>query len=154
MRCNSLQRHARVLRAREMLLPQASMSIRTCHDLLLHRASRCVQARCNLCGENQPCAGSHAPSGGAHLTLARCERACTRATFSCAAENALVPRTSAVRRFACSCGTVRVTSGAVQAGVCACNLTYARANWWIRRPIRAGCEAEPVAAHIAPATEK
>ena len=132
-RCNSLQRHARVLRARAMLLPQARMSLRTCHDVLLHRASRCVRARCNLCGAHQTCAGSHAPSGGAHLTLARCERACARATCSCAAEHARVRRTSDVRRLACSCGTIRATSGTVQAGVCACNLTYAREHWCVRR---------------------
>ena len=70
-RCNALQRRARGLRAREMRLPHASISMRKGHDLLLHRARRCVRARGHLCGENPTCAGSDAPAGGAHLTRAR-----------------------------------------------------------------------------------
>ena len=52
-----------VLLAHEILLPQASMSMRQGHDLLLHRESRCVRARCNLCGAHQICVGSDSPLG-------------------------------------------------------------------------------------------
>jgi hypothetical protein len=62
--------HQSVL-ARNNLLPQASLSMRKCPDLLLHRASRCVRTRGNVCSANQTGAGSDAPSGGAHLILAR-----------------------------------------------------------------------------------
>jgi hypothetical protein len=70
-RCNSLQVRVIVLLAREMLLLQASMRRRTCHDVLWHRESRCVRVRGNVGGDNQTGAGSDAPSGGAHLILAR-----------------------------------------------------------------------------------
>src|SRR5215510_4561024 len=133
LRCNSLQVRAILLRERAILLPHARLSRRTCHDVLLHRESRCVRARCTLCGAHQTCAGSHAPSGGANLTLAREERACARATCSCAAENALVRRASDWRRLACSFGTVRATSCVVKASVYTCTLTCAREHWLVRR---------------------